>query len=602
MQTQPVDTLYAMAMKDCAFEYIIQGDGDRADSLRQQLEKLITQLPNSRIPYYIPFLKATLAYHQNDKHGCLQNFLIALRFIQSHRSMFNATTLEGALNNVSVGYKRVNKPDSALYYGLEAIRIQEKYHIANAVPHQGIGDVLTGYHKYAEALPYYDKALAINKAQNNVRGMGIVENKLGILYDDLQKSQEAIEHYTRGLQYAEQANYALLQTDLLVNLGKMMVSEKRYKDAEDYFQRGERLCRSLENLGALRVNLLNQAHLYLARHDYKRSEKYYLESLALADTLDHDDGRYSARRSLADLYMDAGDYKKACQFFIQASVDKDSVVEASTTDKVQELLAQYEAEKKQQQIALLNEQNLVQRLQLSVQRRNQLLLLVGLMALAVAGIVVYRRNRLKSQQEMEQIRSSIAADFHDELGANLSSIALYSDLLLQTDAANKTPQATPLLENIHQNARRTLSSISDLIWTIKPDHDVLEGTLVRMKEFSIPLLEAKGIDFDFHIDESLRQANLDMTVRKILYLVFKEAINNAVKYAEATRITVRLTQENRKITLEVSDNGKGFDPATIRRGNGLNNMQKRAAEINGAFTLEARQGGGCTVRLVLRRV
>jgi two-component system, NarL family, sensor histidine kinase UhpB len=602
LRTQPVDTLYAQAMKDCAFEYIIQGDNDRADSLRQELEKLKPKLPNSRIPYYIPFIKATLAYHQNDQRGCLQNFLIALRYMNSHPSLFNPTNREGALNNVSAGYARVNKPDSALYYALEAIHVQEQYHVANAVPHQRIADVLSGYRKYTEAIPYYEKALAINHTTNNVRGIGITENKLGILYDNMGKSREAIEHFTRGLQYAEQTNYALLQTDLLVNLGKMMVTEKRYPEAEDYFQRGERLSRSLHNLGALRVNLLNQAELYHARHDYKRSETYYKESLALADTLQHRDGLHSARRSLADLYMDTGDYKKACEFFIQASIDKDSLFAASTNDKVQELLAQYEAEKKQQQIALLNEQNLVQQLELSVQRRNLVLLLVGLIALAVAGIVLYRRNKRKSQQEMEQIRSSIAADFHDELGANLSSIALYSDLLLQTHTATETTRATPLLENIHQNARNTLSSISDLIWTIKPDHDVLEGTLVRMKEFSIPLLEAKGIDFDFHIDESLRQANLDMTVRKILYLVFKEAINNAVKYAQATRISVQLTQANRKITLEVSDNGKGFDPATIRRGNGLNNMQKRAAEIDGLCTIEARPDGGCTVRLVLRRL
>jgi signal transduction histidine kinase len=599
LKIKPVDSLYALAMKDCAFNLIIKGKYERADSLLKQLELLKKTIPNRRIPYFIPFLKATLAYHQENDIECLENFINAMRVIEANPSHFKPASFEAAYNNVAAGFSRIDQPDSVMHYCLKAIRVQEQYNVKNHSPYISIGSVLTKYRKYTQALPYYEKSLAISQADSNYVGMGITENHLGTLYDFMDNTKEAMAHYQSGLTYAERANYPLLQTDLLVNLGLISVKEKNFKIAEQYFKRGEKLCRELKNDGALKTNLHNQGEMYRELEAYSLAEQYYLEALALAEKSEDYDDLYTAHQALAELYVDTNKFDKACDFFKLASVDKDSIFQTKTSDKVQELLLTYETEKKQQQIALLNQQNLVQSLQLSVQRRNEILMLLGIGALGVTVGVAYRRYRLRSQLEMEKVRSSIAADFHDELGANLSSIALYSDILMQ-NKGDDSPKSTPLLENINQNARQTLSSISDLIWTIKPDNDVLEGTLIRMKEYSIPLMEAKNIAFEFHIDEALRHAELDMTIRKSLYMVFKEGINNAIKYADASRITVSLTQADRKIRLEISDNGKGFDQKLVRLGNGLGNMQKRASEIKGELTIATLPGNGTTLCLIFK--
>jgi len=88
-----------------------------------------------------------------------------------------------------------------------------------------------------------------------------------------------------------------------------------------------------------------------------------------------------------------------------------------------------------------------------------------------------------------------------------------------------------MLENISRNSRSTISSINDLIWTVKPDNDPLNRTMVRMKEFAIPLLEAKSIDFCFEFPEDVGHLELEMNTRKFLYLIFKKVVNNALKYA-----------------------------------------------------------------------
>jgi signal transduction histidine kinase len=381
----------------------------------------------------------------------------------------------------------------------------------------------------------------------------------------------------------------------------MAVQAKQYTLAEDYYKRGEKLCRELGSDGGLSVNLRNQGELYQELSRFDLAEKYYREAWELAQKMEDYNDMYVANQALANLYKETKNYQKACDFLELAAVSKDSVFNIQTANKIQELLLGYETEKKQREIVLLNQQNLVQSLELSVRRRNEILMLIGLGTFGLFGGVVYRRYQRRSQLAMERVRSSIAADFHDELGANLSSIALYSDILIQ-HAGIQSEKTAPLLANINQNARQTLSAINDLIWTIQPDNDVLERTLVRMKEFAIPLMEAKKIAFEFHVSKDLPQAELDMNTRKTLYLVFKEGINNALKYSPAAQVSVRLMQAAGKISLEIADNGKGFDPHSVRPGNGLSNMRKRASEIHGTLTIDTQPGQGCTLRLVFSPV
>jgi signal transduction histidine kinase len=121
-----------------------------------------------------------------------------------------------------------------------------------------------------------------------------------------------------------------------------------------------------------------------------------------------------------------------------------------------------------------------------------------------------------------------------------------------------------------------------------------------MRNFAFELLGAKNIDFDFKVDDSVAQMNLSMEARKNLYLVFKEAINNLVKYSEANRASFSITSTKNNLVLLIRDNGKGFDPHQITEGNGLKNMRKRAEEIGGRFLIESEIGNGTTIQLILK--
>jgi len=118
-----------------------------------------------------------------------------------------------------------------------------------------------------------------------------------------------------------------------------------------------------------------------------------------------------------------------------------------------------------------------------------------------------------------------------------------------------------------------------------------------MRNFAYELLGAKKIDFEFLTDEDVTKMNLSMDVRKNLYLIFKEATNNMVKYSGADKALFSITGEKNNLTMLIRDNGKGFDTAGPISGNGLKNMKKRADEMGGQFVINSKPGRGTTIEL-----
>jgi len=124
--------------------------------------------------------------------------------------------------------------------------------------------------------------------------------------------------------------------------------------------------------------------------------------------------------------------------------------------------------------------------------------------------------------------------------------------------------------------------------------------IARMRSLAYLLLKAKAIEFTFKADENLNRLSLSIPVRKAFYLLFKEAINNLVKYSNATRASFHISFENKHVKLVVRDNGVGFDPENALMGNGIKNMKRRAAEIGAQLLIESAEGKGTNVELTLK--
>jgi signal transduction histidine kinase/ligand-binding sensor domain-containing protein len=213
-----------------------------------------------------------------------------------------------------------------------------------------------------------------------------------------------------------------------------------------------------------------------------------------------------------------------------------------------------------------------------------------------ALVILYaQRTQLQRILTAQKIRDDIAGDLHDDIGSSLSSIMLMSEI------ARKLPaEAADYLSQITETAGNVIERMNDIVWAVNPGNDSVEQMLARMQEFASGLLEKKNITLQFNTTLSAEPLKPDMEQRKNLYLIFKEAVHNAFKYADCSQVTVTLILDGKTISLKVEDDGKGFDSTKKYMGNGLYNMQKRAAEIKSSVQVRSAPGSGTAILFVLK--
>ncbi len=181
---------------------------------------------------------------------------------------------------------------------------------------------------------------------------------------------------------------------------------------------------------------------------------------------------------------------------------------------------------------------------------------ITLSILVLLGIVYWLMQlRIRRLKEKFQLRNKIAADLHDEIGSTLTSISILSNVSQQ--ATKQQPQqAKVMLEQISAQSKTIQQSMSDIVWSIRPDNEMVGDLVTRMREYAAQTLEQMGIDATLMVEDELATKILPMQHRKELLLIYKEAINNISKHAEASRVSVSLNNSNRKISLTIQDNGK----------------------------------------------
>ena len=220
------------------------------------------------------------------------------------------------------------------------------------------------------------------------------------------------------------------------------------------------------------------------------------------------------------------------------------------------------------------------------------LLLIAIGATILYGVYGYRMKQVK---RLQSIRNNIASDLHDDIGSTLNSISIYSEV-----AKQQAGKDLPALELIGQNSRKIIESMSDIVWTINPENDSFEKIIARMRSFAHNLLKAKQVEYSFEADEKLNSLQLPMQVRKNFYLIYKEAINNLVKYSQASKAEISVYERNNAIVMSIRDNGVGIPAHPDYQGNGLMNMKRRAGEIHADLTIASENGDGTRIELRLK--
>jgi ligand-binding sensor domain-containing protein/two-component sensor histidine kinase len=212
-------------------------------------------------------------------------------------------------------------------------------------------------------------------------------------------------------------------------------------------------------------------------------------------------------------------------------------------------------------------------------------------------VLMFYRYRVAQILKLTNIRTRIASDLHDDIGANLTKISILSEVAQQQPDNSNGERESPLI-SIARISRESVAAMSDIVWAINPQRDSLNDVVRRMRINLEETCRPNQIEFEFQAPDD-RQLKLGIETRRCLYLIFKEALNNAIRHSGCGHIDVALSVEGEVLNLEVNDNGLGFDATAESDGNGIVSMRRRAEALGGKLQIYSSSNHGTDVRLML---
>ncbi|MCH7964057.1 MAG: hypothetical protein IH852_08975 [Bacteroidetes bacterium] len=219
-----------------------------------------------------------------------------------------------------------------------------------------------------------------------------------------------------------------------------------------------------------------------------------------------------------------------------------------------------------------------------------------LMALLLGTILYYlSTNRIKHQLAIEKLKTKLAADLHDNVGASLTEISILSEVAVQKSNGAGKPKE---LKNISEIARQLIDTMSDIVFVVNPERDSLYDLIIKLKDSYNDFLNSVGISFKVKNIDRTNDIKLPMDYKQNLLLIFKEGINNSIKHSKCSKIILEANIRGDVIEMILSDDGSGFDQKNMSHGNGLRNMESRAKKIGGRMKWYSSQNTGTVITFI----
>jgi signal transduction histidine kinase len=539
-------------------------------------------------------------------------------------SGYNA--LNGVCNNdMALAYIRMGKYNKAVEYSLKAYQackaISDKQGMAQSL--QLMGSSFYDFKNYENAFKNIKAASLLNLELKDSFAFARNNNMLGEIYLEQNNLPEAMKLFRQSFDtysrpgaplwgvpwgYSNIGSVYEKTADSLLNHGRKENATENYHKALKNYQQSLQEFQAIKDPAgsAEQMMLLGRTHFKI--NNILLAKKYLTRGLALALQI-------GEKRHLIPIYLylskvDSAEtnIKLAYTHYKLYLLYRDSVYNQQSLQSLLAYKAQEDAEKKDNEIALLETENKLQKAlsEKKSQSRNFAYVLTGL--LFISGSYAFYRYRIRKRTEVEQAklkdRLHISQGLHDDIGSTLSSISVYTQVAQKLSEKNSKEELSEMLGKIQMTSSEMISEMNDIVWTIHPKNDSMEKIIHRMESYARPMLMTRNIDFKLEYDPSIITTHLDMEKRKNFYLVFKEAVNNAFKYSGCSEIITRISNSKSRMEMQIIDNGVGFDvqqeikgDKLTLSGNGLRNMKMRAEEMKGDLQIDSVSGEGTEVKL-----
>jgi signal transduction histidine kinase len=505
-----------------------------------------------------------------------------------------------------------DKREKKIVFNLNAIRIYEE-----------IGKLEKAGYAYGE-LGFSIKREDLKSALHYMRkGLNIIENvkiakkadatfdNYGILQGMLKNYDSAIYYHKKSLQIKKQNKDSIGIPYGYVHLATVNIYLNNYEIAKKYIDSSQTIRLKRNDIYGITDNYVYYGDLYFAEKKYSQA----IENFKKGYNLSVENDFLSLQKYCADYltksYLELGDYKNAFTYNKIFQTLKDSTINIETNSRVASLQIEFETEKKEKEISQQKEQLLARELEIKNKNSFSILLGSGILMLGTVLFGLYKRHQHKKREyqnmlalqesqtlgKLQDQRLRISRDLHDNIGSQLTFIISSIHNLIYLHKNSDTEVQNKLSE-INNFAGITISELRDTIWAMNKNEISYEDFQSRVL-LVIEKVKLTSENLHFSFNSSIKSPIYFSSAKGInLFRIIQEAINNAVKYAKASEISVSITETEKNLIIKISDNGIGFDLNTVKLGNGLKNMQIRSEEINGKINIYSKIESGTQIEIV----
>ena len=302
--------------------------------------------------------------------------------------------------------------------------------------------------------------------------------------------------------------------------------------------------------------------------------------------------QYRIKKTLADIYGALGNTGLQNEYLVDYYTIRDSITGVQNVKSLTYYQTLYETEKKDSKIK--EQEGNLELLESEARIRNQWFIIAAILG-ALVFIVYYLNSRFKQkiakQKAVEQLRTKISADLHDDVGSLLTGLSMQSEIL----GKNAPKDIKPKLERVSELSRSAMLKMRDAVWVMDARKDNWQSLVDRINEFASEHLGAKELKYKLNQLNPSREEEIAGGTRQHLYLIVKEAIANILKHSNADTVTIDMSKTKKEISLSILDNGKVKNQGTT--GLGVSNMQQRIQELNGQLDIFTEDGYQIMVKI-----
>lgn len=516
--------------------------------------------------------------------------------------------LASCYNNKAMIYSNKGWSEKAIELYIESLKqfekIDDKLGQGNAL--NNISVLYNNLYKNKEGLQYAYKARDLFQSINHLSGLGAALNNMALSFTTIKKDS-AIIYYKKAIAIKEKLNdlYGLGIT--YDNLGLELGKENRYEESLYYLDKALAIKKNFDDQYGIAYVHMHKASTYRLIGDKDKQLDNLLTAYKIANNISNLRLLRVITNNLSLYYHDIKNWEKAYEYLIKNNQYSDSLQTSENHNKIAEIEATYELEKKN--LIIENKEFELKVAEAKViQSRTQIIFLIVLL-ISILILVIFIWIILKQRQKNKSIKENIerlkaqekaiidaenkertrfAKDLHDGAGQLLSAVKMN---------LNALPEKSEKINQIGDKLNLAIKEIRAIAYSMMPIALHQNNLYQAIHDFADQFSHSNNLNITVHCDNTVN--TLSANTQTNIYRIIQECVNNSIKHAEATTINIQLIQHENYWLLMIEDNGKGFSQERIKSGIGLASIKSRVSLMKGELYIDSTNGTTITVEIPL---